>query len=77
MLSARFPDLGDDLVPVRNEDTDTAFDLAQVGTQVVLQVLDADPLDSLHEDMVATSSYYVKLKWRRLGVAEAGREAKN
>ena len=60
-VTSRFLDLSDHLVPVGDKDPDPLFDMAQVGAQVVLQVLDADPLNSLHvAGMVATSSYYVK-----------------
>jgi len=49
VLFARLADLGYDLVPVRDQDTDAELDLAQIGAQVILQVLDPDPLDGLHE----------------------------
>ena len=57
MLIAWLADLGNDLVPVRDEDADAALDLAQVCAQVVLQVLDSNPLDSLHGLMVATGGH--------------------
>ena len=59
-LSSRLADLGDDFVPVGDEDADSAFDLPQIRAQVVLQILDANPLDRFHVHIVATSSYHVK-----------------
>lgn len=53
-LSARPADLGHDLVPVRDENANPAFDLTEVSAQVVFQILDADSLDGLHG---ANSSY--------------------
>ena len=57
MLVPWLAELGNDLVPVRDEDADAALDLAQICAQVVLQVLDSNPRDRLHGFMVATGSH--------------------
>jgi hypothetical protein len=54
------PELRDHFVAVCDEDARSLADLPDVGAQVVLQLLDADPLRSLHGGIVATGSYHVK-----------------
>lgn len=57
-------DLGDHFVPVRDEDPDSTLDLTEIGAQVVLEILDPDPLDSFHGAIVATGSHFVKAEAR-------------
>ena len=60
LIVAWLTDLRNDLVPVGDEDADSALDLPQVCAQVVFQILDPDPYDGLHSRSVATRRYLVK-----------------
>jgi hypothetical protein len=60
VIGSRFADLGDDLIPVGDEHSHALPSQPDVCTEVVLEVLDPDPLDCLHARSVATRSYFVK-----------------
>jgi hypothetical protein len=53
-------ELGHDDVAVGHEDPRSAADFAQVGAEVVLQLLDADRLGIGHAHKIATGSHIVK-----------------
>jgi hypothetical protein len=59
-VALRLSQLGDDLVPVRDEHAHALPRSPDICAQVVLQILDPDSLDGLHRRRVATRSYFVK-----------------
>jgi hypothetical protein len=60
LFISRKAQLGDDHFSVRDENPHAPLDPAYIGAQVVLEVLDAHALDGFHQNIVATSSYFVK-----------------